>query len=436
MTRFFSCFAASLLLLWPTLASSEQTRQPDILKMLNLPAFPSSEASADEMPVTGDGTSETDRLLTCYAKFQGPDLKGDALGPPRITHSDQFGYVLRADFKAKKGEAPSRLVCSSHGFVTGSGGSPLYPPDSTTPDAATQKVIDGWIARRNAEARAEATASRSQPPDADTVRYLEGIWLIGAQPDKGACIANAYEQTQVEFEFRKTGGRVQIFEPEPYLFTAISISGIQKQDDLLVLQGAVRNGGYRTIMRLRKLPPDRIEVLPQTNARPGAQPEFAYRCGAANTAVNESIDLETLATFAPPVSGGWSLVSTVPGIPDSDICQGTAKLNAEQEKAFRSLQLEFYGPVHYYVFGWNFWPAHRLSFDLIRGMKREGDHTLKLEMQEHVLGRGGWDIPASQGKPYELTLIDHGDRIEIPELATTFAKCEPENPASVGWHRM
>ena len=113
--------------------------------------------------------------------------------------------------------------------------SPLYPPDAKSPDAATERAVEAWAARRKAEAIAEATAPPFPRPSTETIRYLEGIWLVGKEPDKGACLTNWYDgKTQIEFEFRKSGGRFLIFEP-PDLFTAITITGVEKTGNDLVL---------------------------------------------------------------------------------------------------------------------------------------------------------------------------------------------------------
>src|SRR5262249_52956361 len=146
----------------------------------------------------------------CYAGWQ---RQLEVVGPPHITYSHEFGYILRADYtllfrnaKPEKG----RLVCwkglGSIGSRTDLSLPPLEPPGSSTLDSATQRAIPGWQARRAAEAEAEAERRRqaqraaeaeriakvqSYPaPDSTATAQLEGIWLIGKEPDKGPCISN------------------------------------------------------------------------------------------------------------------------------------------------------------------------------------------------------------------------------------------------------
>jgi hypothetical protein len=260
--------------------------------------------------------------------------------------------------------------------------------------------------------------------------YLEGIWLIGKQPDKGMCIAHEYGEEQWEFEFRKTGGRLLIFEPYD-LFTAVSVPQIERTGDLLSIQGQTRDGKLIPLNPIRLLPPDRIELLPKaedgSSAATSPKAVIAYRCGAADFAVNSSVTMEALAVLTPSLSGSQGFPEVEPGVSDEDLCQGRGK--------GRWLQFELLGPVHYWVFGRGPWPEHRLEFDFVRSVRQLDPHALKLGMQERLAKGEGWDAAESRGKNYELTVIDHGARIEIPELSATFARCKPDDPGGVGMHR-
>src|ERR1700743_695841 len=202
-------------------------------------ALPSIVPSPDETPIEANGNAQSDLLLDCYSKFAGPNLNSDAIGVPRITHAKDGSYLLRADFRAtgkETAETVSRLLCWVGGFETQKNvnDAPLYPPGTIEADVATKSAVAGWRERMQASQHAAMTARRFGSPDAGTINLLEGIWLIDAQPDKGDCLSHGYQQTQIKFEFRKSGGRALVFEPTD-LFTPIKISGAEKMGELLAL---------------------------------------------------------------------------------------------------------------------------------------------------------------------------------------------------------
>jgi hypothetical protein len=442
--RLSGILAGILLLLHPALAAEPNGKRD----------WPGWAPAADETPNDSDGNVQTDALLDCYAGWQ----RQLAVGPPHITYSQEFGYILRADYtqlfrdaKPEKG----RLVCWkglwSISSRTDVSLPPLDPPGSSTPDSATQRAIRGWQARRAAETEAErrwqaqraAEAERiakAQPypsPDSAAAAQLEGIWLIGKEPDKGPCISNHYQGNQIEFEFRKTGGRALYFEP-PDLFTAISISGIEKAGEIWTVQARALNGGLRDFLRIRWLTSDRFEMLPASEAAAAAAaasnnpPQIAYKCGAPDLSVNADVSFERLASIAPPVSGAGKFAAAIPGVSDEDLCLGRMPL--EQILKAKSLQFELFGPVHYWVFG----PVsseHKLIFDFVRSVEDKGNGVLVLHMQENLHKGDGWDVEASRGKSYQLTIIDRGGRIEIPELSASLVRCKSTDPRSAGMHR-
>jgi hypothetical protein len=425
----FSIFAGILLLLHPALAA-----EPD-----NRPArdWPGWAPAADETPNDSGGNVQTDALLDCYAQFLGPDRD---VGPPHITYSREFGYILRADFRPfGDSKQAGRILCWKDGansippkYLSLP---PLDQPGSSTPDSATQRAFANWQARRAAEAERIAKAQPYPAPDSTATAQLEGIWLIGKEPDKGPCISNHYQGNQIEFEFRKTGGRALYFEP-PDLFTAISISGIEKTGDIWTVQARARNGGLRDFLRIRWLAPDRFETLPVTEAaaaRAAATnqpPEIAYKCGAPNLSVNADVSVEKLMSLT---SGEWTFLEAIPGVSDEDQCQGHGTTPG-QSLGSKWIQFELLGPVHYFVFGRRLKPDHKLNFDYVRSIEDKGNGVLVLNMQQH-LGGNGWDVEASRGKTYQLTLIDRGGRIEIPELSGSLVRCKSTDPASGGMRR-
>lgn len=411
MLRFIG-LAASVLLLTATAAAQM--------------ALPAMAPAADEIPITGDGGDATDALLNCYEKFSGPVPDPAKIGPPRLTISPSQGPILRTDFPAP-GAGVDRLTCWAGGFIIRKDLAlpPLYPPGTREPDPATAKAIAGWKARRDAEAHRRATARRLPPPDADTIARLEGIWLIGRKPDQGNCLSHWYRDTQIEFEFRKSGGRALTYQPYD-LFTAVPISGIEKTGEEWEVQGHDPRGGLSPYLRFRMPAEDRLELLPP----PGRDGETttAYRCGDPDRSVNESMSPEDLAAIVPPTTFGGGFPAAVPGVADADVCQGKAPPSLDR----KALLLEIYGPAHYWIFGMGFKPKHRFAFDFIRAIRRTDDRTIRLDMQEHLEGGDGWDVEQSRGRRYTLTLIDKGGRWEIPELATEFVKCKPGDHVTMG----
>jgi hypothetical protein len=416
--RPFGILAGILLLSHPALAAERDTpaarNQPEMAP------------AADETPNDSDGNVQTEVLLDCYAGWQHA-------GPPNITYSREFGYILRADFRPFGDSEPAgRILCWKGGAVSIPPKylslPPLDPPGSSNPDAATQRAFATWQARRAAQAERIAKVQPYPSPDSMAAAQLEGIWLIGKEPDKGPCISQKYWERQIEFEFRKTGGRALVFDP-PDLISATSISGIEKTGDVWIVQGRVRDGGLRDFHRIRWMAPDRFEILPASESEAAAAaasnkpPEIAYKCGAPDLSVNAGVSFERLASITPPISGSGAFAAAVPGVADEDLCQGRTP---NQRPGAKWLSFELFGPVHYWVFGTPFLHDHQLWFDYVRSVEDKGNEVLVLRMQENLHKGDGWDVEASRGKSYQLTLINRGGRIEIPELSASFVPCGAE----------
>ena len=391
--------------------------------------------SADESAFDGPGDAYSDALLDCYASPERGKSDPDAphLGPPRITRSPIFGLILRADFAPQKWSDPGvhRMICwgdramaEMHLSVP-----PLYSGSAAEPDAATQAAIAGWKERRKARALARAAAPHPPPPDRETMRLLEGIWLIGEAPGTGKCISSTSLQTQIEFEFGKSGGRALIFEP-PDLFTVVALGGVDKSDGVLTLLTAARGGGWTAFMRLKPVGAGRLDLLPRPEQPPDTKAQTAYACGEPDRSVNAGVDFSRLAALTPPINGGWAFPAVVDGVSDADVC--AAKLPRPSLMMERKwIQFELLGPVHYWVLGFGL--PHRLEYDYVRSVEARGADTLVLHMQTHQKG-AGWDNRAAGGDKFDLTVIDRGSRIEIPELATSFVRCKPGQLGSAGLH--
>ena len=389
--------------------------------------LPTAIPESDETNIEGNGNGETDALLDCYETFAGPQPDMAKIGPPKITKSAANGYVLRADFRDR--ETVDRLTCSGMGYSTQKNVAvaPLYPRDATVPDPGTAKALAGWRARRSADALKRATARRLSPPDATTAALLEGVWLMDRKPDKGPCLSNWYLETHIEFDFQKSGGRALIFEPYD-LFTPVQLAGAEWNGNVLEVQGSDRGGGLVPFLRLRKVKEGQLEVLPPEGKTGPAV--TMYRCGDPDRTVTAGLDPEHLGHFFPPTSLGGGLVPAIPGSSDADVCHGKA-----ESSEWKFLQIEAYGPVHYWIFGMGFQNKHRFAFDFIRSIRSIDAHTIKLDVQEHLEKGDGWDVPESRGPSYTLTIIDTGPRLEIPELEASFVKCAPNASATMGMHR-
>src|SRR5215469_11317127 len=91
----FGILAGVFPLLHPALAADPNNRVVQgVLKHFHVDGLPPLAPSADETPNDSDGNAQTDALLDCYAKFQGSKLDAGNFGPPHITRSPKFGYIL------------------------------------------------------------------------------------------------------------------------------------------------------------------------------------------------------------------------------------------------------------------------------------------------------------------------------------------------------
>jgi hypothetical protein len=279
-------------------------------------------------------------------------------------------------------------------------------------------------------------------PDRTIVRQLEGLWLIDEIPDGGSCLSHWYHANEVEFAFWPTGAQMLIYEHYD-LFTPIAIAGIERQGDTLAVQARTRDGALRDLLRIKPLTAGRLEFLSTPGATPSRVIQTGYKCGEPDKSVTAGIRDDRLALIAPSVSGGFSLTAEIAGYSDDDLCQGRIPEEKLHDAAW--LQFELHGPDHYWVFGmhWGRFPRFPFKsggpghfFDFVRRVEDRGDKGLVLHMQAHLnVQAGGWDVAAARGERYDLTIIPHGNRIEIPEFGTTFVRCSLTDKAGEGMGR-
>jgi hypothetical protein len=277
---------------------------------------------------------------------------------------------------------------------------------------------------------ATLTAPISAAEAPDIRETLEGIWIEGRAPDKGDCLTARYDgETQLEFEFRKSGGRVMVFEP-PDLFQALQIARIDRDGDGYTLIARTRDGVEEPLVRLRVLDHARIETRSPPDTGGPQVPVIAYRCGAPNRAVNESVPMDVLRLLTPEITLSASFPLAIAGVDDRDVCEGKGyaeRLRAGVEQG--GIQFELLGPVHYWVMMDGIYRPRKIVFDHVRKVTQAGPGVLKLAMQERARGPG-WD---AGGAAYELTIIDKGTRFEIPEIGKTFIRCNPPQPGAHRW---
>lgn len=256
---------------------------------------------------------------------------------------------------------------------------------------------------------------------------LEGIWLDGRVPEKGGCIANTYDgETQIEFEFEKSGGRISFFEPLD-LFTAMQIASVERDGDGYVFTFRRQDGTLVRAMRVRELDSNRIETLQLTPRRDGSTPtsRMAYRCGDADRSVNADIPMEVLRLLTPEVTLSASYPLVVDGVADDDVCKGIGyedRVRANIEQG--AIQFEVLGPVHYWVMLEGVYKPRVIALDRIRKVRQVSPSVLKLDIQGTIL---------RDGAPYELTIVEKGNRFEIPEIGKTFIRCNPAMRGANRW---
>lgn len=266
------------------------------------------------------------------------------------------------------------------------------------------------------------TASARAGEVRDIKTALEGIWLEGRAPDKGDCIANYYSETQLEFEFQKSGGRVTVFEP-PDLFQAMQLANVEREGDGYVVTARLRDGTLVRAVRLRVLDLDRIETTSLAPQKDGTRraPVVIYRCGAPNRSVNAAVPMETLRLLTPETTGSVGYPLAIDGVADRELCEGKYLDRLPEGARQGGIQFEVLGPARFWVIMHGLYEPRKIVFDHVLKVRVVGPGVLKLDMEEHMRG-AGWK---AGGATYELTIFDKGDRFEIPEIGKTFLRCDP-----------
>ncbi|NOT39404.1 MAG: hypothetical protein HOP13_02825 [Alphaproteobacteria bacterium] len=270
-----------------------------------------------------------------------------------------------------------------------------------------------------------ASAQADVQLDQATKDHLEGIWLSGRKPDKGPCISARYAENQVEFEFRKTGGRTVHFEPnDPIRSGASKIESARRDGNVVTIKHLAPEGGVPVEWRIH-LGKDRdafsiVHIDRNNGAAPTALgPMMAYRCGAPDQVVSGDVPTEMLQVLTPlnVRPGPWALAvffEQQPGVPSAEQC-------THRDRDRRMLFFEVFGPVHYFVTGVGF--KSRFDFAAIREIRKVGGHTLALTVIDRPTGKDKWGSGVT-GDVETLTIELDEPRIHIAELDATFIRCD------------
>lgn len=252
------------------------------------------------------------------------------------------------------------------------------------------------------------------PLDRATEDYLEGAWLLNEKPAQGSCTAHIYDHDEIEFEFRRSGGRMIIYQKFD-LFSAAGFSSAEMGGDVLTATIAGLNGKPQGTLRLRLLPPDRVEVLSEKTGTADGPASIAYRCAPPDRNLSQDVPDRLLSVLTWPKSGTAIFVEPGAGMSDAETC------NPSGSGWRRWLQFEVIGPVHAYVLGKGF----DSKFDLspIRSVRALDGHRLAIDLQEWRHDRPPHWEAGARAKTFTLTADWDGRRLHIPELDAQFVRC-------------
>ncbi len=197
------------------------------------------------------------------------------------------------------------------------------------------------------------------------------------------------------------------------------VSGLTADGDIYSLALQPRDESKSpSVLRIKVVDRTHMIFLPPMGDASGKTTNI-YRCEEMPTTVNRTVSPKALGRITPIVSGSGVLIQILPGWNESDMCDDANLQGSE------ALQFEIYGPVHFWIFGKLQNPHRVFEFDAIRSIVSVGKNTISMRLHswhpEHRPTRGD----------YTLILIEHGSRIEIPELSASFVQCQNE----LGMHR-
>jgi hypothetical protein len=260
-----------------------------------------------------------------------------------------------------------------------------------------------------------------------TKDYLEGAWIIGHAPIDGTCTSSSSFTEQLDFEFRRTGGRIQDIQGD--LITHAPITNASRSGDNIEI--GFSSGASAPKLRLRVSGPNQAEFS-WSDPIGGAENDkqtIIYRCGKPDPSVTGSVPTAMLEILTATRSASVDFYEAPTDVSDAYACR--PGWNTKVGYPPNWLRFEVLGPYHYFVMGTVGVKADR-RFDLspIRSIRRIDDKTLRLEILERLPGAHSWD-GGTHVRPFTITVVWDGKRIFIPELNGSFVRCRAlaEEPA-------
>lgn len=255
-----------------------------------------------------------------------------------------------------------------------------------------------------------STACQGADSSADLRQFLEGRWVFSERPMAEACAAPNFEDSQFQFEWRRSGGRLLFYEP-PDLYAPVMVERIMAEEggfrlELLAVRGEKLPDMHFAIegdRRLRRLAsgPDRKDIE-------------GVRCDDADLSVTAGVPTEVLERILPLKSGISGLIEIPPTLKAEDVCTPSF---ADRLNDTGWLQIEVYGPVSYLILGLLKGPDRAFEFDVIERIRPDGEGRYVLD----IVGKSKGTENAH--RRYRLTLVLHENWIEILELSARFTAC-------------
>lgn len=257
--------------------------------------------------------------------------------------------------------------------------------------------------------------------DIDGARFLSGNWELVDERFPHSCDFPSGHGDQIWFEFARSGGRALHYEAAD-LFTSYGGLSVRNENNILVVTAKTRSGEIRPFMRIRPKGANEAEIV----KAPGDTHSIGlHRCDAAGTSVTQGLSDTSLFALTPPETGGQGFPQVLPGESTADVCEGKIALDWRKPPR-RWVQFELIGPAHYWaMFDFRDSDAMVSDYHDIVAARQLTTDTVGLTIR-------GWGKRSTK----DISIRIGSDRIEIPELQTTFARCKSDQMGSLGMHRM
>lgn len=193
--------------------------------------------------------------------------------------------------------------------------------------------------------------------------YLAGVW-VPADPSassQATCAGRRTENGEILFEFRKSGGRMESFDPAEMHFLAqqpIESSTLHDGAITLVLQVSTPWAVDKPLERridISIIAPDRMRLTPDLAPYPARYPvtfpsdqlpktKLLVRCARPDESVDGNVPRDLLDLFTANNTKAVTFVASIGAMPDEEVCR------PKHAHEFRDdWQFEVFGPVDYYA---------------------------------------------------------------------------------------